>query len=264
MKPKIYYKTLEEWKQAGKPTNCIVCCDCLEGLKELPDNYVDLVVTDPPYGIDADKSFKINWKRKKKYLNFIKKCCVEFYRILKNNGSMYLMCDRVNSHKIKLLLDEIFEENNFRSEIVWNTGENISGFKSKAKNWIYSQIRIFYYVKTNEFIFNKQYIPCKSNPNKLKPCSDIWNDILSFQYSSQAKKEGLSFPTQKPIELIKRILKASSNKGNLVLDSFLGSGTTAVTCKRLGRNFIGFEINPEYCKIAVKRLEQENIQNWLK
>ncbi len=91
--------------------------------------------------------------------------------------------------------------------------------------------------------------------NKIDVCDDVW-------LTPKSEKKRLGHPTQKPVKLFKRIITASSNKGDLVLDPFMGSGTTAVACKQLGRNFIGFEISNEYCKIANKRLEQSNLNEW--
>jgi len=91
--------------------------------------------------------------------------------------------------------------------------------------------------------------------NKVDVCDDVW-------LTPKSEKHRLGHPTQKPEALFRRIIKASSNKGELILDPFIGSGTTAVACKQLNRNFIGFEISPEYCKIANKRLSQANLNEW--
>ena len=235
--------------------NKVLHMDCFDVLDTVKDNSVDLIVIDPPYGIEADKRFGIKWKNNKEFLEFIKNCCKEIHRVLKITGSFYLMIDRVNSHKVKLLLDDIFGKDNFRNEIIWNTQPlNTAGFKTKANNWIYSQIRIFYYVKDikSQFVFNKEF----SQKYENSPIGDVWNDILSFNYV-KAAKQSVGVPTQKPIELMKRIIKASSNENDLILDCFCGSGTTAVACKQLGRRFICCDSNKEYVDIANKRLQQE-------
>ena len=196
---------------------------------------------------------------------------IELHRVLKPTGSIYLHCDPTSSHYLKILMDTIFSPKNFRREIVYNTGSNISGFKSKANNWIRQHDIILYYTKSSNFTFNKQYTPW--NEEQLKefkytdekgvykrytkygkehrqylsenpgiPIGDIWNDIRTFQYSSQAKKESLGFPTQKPIALLDRIILASSDPDDIVLDPFCGCGTAVISSCKLNRKWIGIDI----------------------
>jgi DNA modification methylase len=187
--------------------------------------------------------------------------------LLAEDSSIYVHCDwRVNS-LVRLAMDEVFGKDNFVSEITWDTASiNVAGFKGQANKWIYATGNILYYRKNPmEYIFNKQYIPrdekfieknykdedenglfrITRRGNKLyleddkgEPLTDVWKDILSFNYVAAAGKESVGYPTQKPEALIERIIKASSNEGDLVADFFCGSGTTAAVAEKLGRKWI--------------------------
>jgi len=258
---KIYYKNLKEWKEEGKSINSIVCCDCLDALKELPDNYVDLVLTDPPYNLEWKESIELHGKKAiyghkvetEKWDNLdikelYNKLFKEFDRIINKKGSVIIF---TRTEYITYAVDEA-KKNNFdnKSTIIWHKTNPIP--QVRKKNYLSSCESILWVARYDEkrcpFTFN------------FKSQKDMHNFI---EMPLCGGNERTTHPTQKPIKLIRYLLDIHSNKDDLVLDPFIGSGTTAVACKRLNRNFLGFEINPEYCKIAVKRLEQENIQNWL-
>ena len=199
----------------------------------------------------------------------------ECHKVLKPTGSIYLHCDYRASHYLKLIMDEIFGWESLRREIVYNTSRNISGFKSKANNWIRQHEVIFYYAIdiNNNWVFNKEYTSwtgeqikefkhkdkdgriykeygVKDNPTRQYldknpgiPVGDIWNDIDTFQFSYVAKMESVGYPTQKPVALLERIIKASSNEGDIVLDPFCGCGTALVAAHKLNRRWIGIDIH---------------------
>ena len=166
-------------------------------------------------------------------------------------------------------MDDIFGVDNFRNEIIWHyrTG-NIGKHQFQRK-----YDTIFFYSNNQRNIFNlqevKEYYVQLYGP-QFKPSfkgrkhgkdnygeyrisfvDDVWDISAVFTLS----KEYVPYPSQKPTKLLKRIIEASSNRNDIVLDPFLGSGTTAVACKELGRRFIGIEINSEYCKVAEERLK---------
>ena len=211
------------------------------------------------------------------YLVFIGIRLAEMYRLLKDTGSIYLHCDSSASHYLKTLMDSIFGSNNFRREIIWSL-QNPSGFKTLANNWIRNHDIILYYTKTSEFTFNKQY---KSyDPDYLKKFKDqdeqgsyrlreggrkqymapgivlssVWSDIQSMQSQGISAKEGLGYPTQKPRILYERIIKASSNEQDIVLDPFIGSGTTLDASHRLNRRWIGIDITDSALELTQSRL----------
>ena len=205
------------------------------------------------------------------YTSYMAERLFMMHRILKDTGSIYLHCDPYASHYLKLIMDAIFGEKSFKREIVWNL-ETASGFKSQVNGFIRGHDIILYYTKNaDEFVFNKIFQPHKpeyikrfnkidkkgrryrdDRPGKRKQyldetngvaLTDVWSDIMSFQQNS-ASKELLGYPTQKPITLYERIIKASSNPGDLVLDPFAGCGTTIEAAKKNGRDVIGIDILP--------------------
>lgn len=261
--------------------NTVYLIDNLEFLRKLDSNLIDLIYIDPPFysGVDYEE-FSDKWESLDAYLEFMKLRISEMHRVLKFTGSFYLQCDPSAVFDLKPLCDKIFGRENFRRVIVWNVG-SVSGFKSQVKGWVRQHDTILYYTKTNNFIFNKQYRPYKKDyikkmfrykdkdgrlyrkrrngkqylderPGNL--VGDVWNDIYSFQTITRSK-EYLGYPTQKPEKLLERIILASSNEGDLVADFFCGTGTTLVVAKKLSRNWIGTDNNPnaiDLCKIRLK------------
>lgn len=194
--------------------------------------------------------------------------------LLAHDGSMYVHVDaRVGSH-VRLLMDEVFGPDSFQREIVWRIGW-ISGYKSAANNWIRNHDTILYYVKDPEnFTFNKEYIPYPKdyvrrdgNPPSGKgyPIEDVWNaspmeheltgdeSLDSIQIKSFSN-EKTGYATQKNESLIRRIIKASSNEGDLIADFFAGSGTTMAVAEKLGRRWIGTDLGRFAMHTTRKRL----------
>lgn len=184
------------------------------------------------------------------YLVMMAPRLMELQRVLKPTGSIYLHCDPTASHYLKILMDAVFGPGNFRREIVWRSGW-VSGFKSAAKNWIRNHDIILYYLcdRKQESTFKLPFVPHPEgykrrgggeNPKGV-PLDDVWTDIYSPQIMSFSK-EKLGYPTQKPVALLERIINASSNPGDLVLDPFCGCGTTVVAAQKLKRRWIGIDI----------------------
>jgi len=214
------------------------------------------------------------------YKDYMRPRLKELRRVLKPTGSIYLHCDwHANAH-LRILMDEIFGEGNFRNEIVWcYTGPSGSkkGFPRKHET-------IFRYSKGNEWLFNADAVrkPYKSefttrrtlgtlskghgndtNEDKMrerhelgKIPEDWWDDISNV---SAWRKELLGYPTQKPEALLERIIRASSNEGDIVLDPFAGGGTTLVTAHKLGRKWIGIDVSPTACNMCVKNFERYGV-----
>jgi site-specific DNA-methyltransferase (adenine-specific) len=168
---------------------------------------------------------------------------VEMHKILKSTGSLYLHCDPVAGHYLKIILDSIFGVKNFRREIVWRSGW-VSGFKTRTLNWVRNHDLIFYYVKDYRlpFTFHKQYIPHpegyerrggEENPLGV-PLEDVWTDIYS-PWIMSFSKEKLGYKTQKPLQLLARIIISSSNPGDTILDPFCGCGTTVDAVETVNR-----------------------------
>ncbi|MCL1947163.1 MAG: HNH endonuclease, partial [Chitinivibrionia bacterium] len=205
----------------------------------------------------------------KAYLTYMAQRIIEMHRVLKDTGSLYLHCDPTASHYLKVVLDEIFGKGNFRCEIVWRIGW-VSGYKTQAQKYIRNHDIILYYTKSNDYTFNKEFIPYapdyvrrdgKKPVGEGYPIEDTWNccdaDILNSIAIMSFSKEKIGYPTQKPLALLHRIIKASSNEGDIVFDPFCGCATTCVAAQQLGRKWIGIDIEKQAVNILVERLSDD-------
>ena len=187
---------------------------------------------------------------------------IELERVLKDTGSIYLHCDPAASHYLKVVLDAIFGPRSFRREVIWRSGW-VSGFKAAAKNWVRNHDVLLYYVKSlNDVTFNKQYAPHPpgyqrrgggENPAGVA-LDDVWTDIYS-PWIMSFSQEKLGYLTQKPIALLERIIAASSNPNDVVLDPFCGCGTAVHAAQKLGRRWIGIDIT--HLAVALMRSRME-------
>lgn len=214
------------------------------------------------------------------YLQFMYERLMLLRELLSDTGSIYVHLDEKRSHYIKAIMDEVFGSSMFAREIVWSTNTQ-SGFKTSAQNWIHAHDVILFYTKTADKTFNKEYKDysdeyksrfrkvdedgrlyrddrgsgIKQYLDELKGIAvgDVWDDIMSFQQAATSS-EIVGYPTQKPEGIVERIVKASSNPGDLVFDCFMGSGTTQAVAMKLGRRFIGADINLGAIQTTTKRL----------
>lgn len=196
------------------------------------------------------------------------------HRLLAPHGSLYLHVDPTVGHYAKLVLDEIFGPACFQREIVWRIGW-LSGFKTRANNWIRNHDLLFFYTRDPaRFTFHKQYVPHpegylrrdgKSPSGRGVPMEDVWNanaaefalrgkDSLDSIQIKSFSREKTGWATQKNTSLLRRIIAASSDPGDLVADFFCGSGTTLVAAAELGRRFIGCDCAPAAVELAHTRL----------
>ncbi|MEO0254313.1 MAG: site-specific DNA-methyltransferase [candidate division WOR-3 bacterium] len=223
----------------------IYCGDALELIKEIPDEVIDLIITDPPFAIDF-KAKKNNYNRtqkrvlegyveipKEKYYKFTLNWMRECYRILKPSGSMYVFSGWTNLKDILNAIDEVgFITIN---HLIWKYQ---FGVFTKRK-YVTSHYHILFVVKDeNKYKFNKiEHYP-----------EDVW--IINREYWTGKIKT----PTKLPLELVKKIILFSSDEGDIVFDPFFGSGTVLVAAKILKRHYLGFEIVREYYNLAKQRL----------
>ena len=240
-------------------------------LDNLPKSFVDLLIVDPPYNISKVYG-KSNFKQMNdmEYRKFTDKWIDKILPILKPTASIYVCCDWKSSLIISDVLNEHFT---IQNRITWQR-EKGRGAKQNWKNCI--EDIWFATVSAKDYTFNvndvkmrrKVMAPYKEN-GKPKDWletkdgnfrdtfpSNFWDDI-SIPYWSMP--ENTDHPTQKPEKLIAKLILASSNSGDVVFDPFLGSGTTAVVAKKLGRRYIGIEREGEYCALAQKRLELASV-----
>ena len=229
----------------------IECCDNLELMSKIESNTVDLIYCDILYGtgrnfMDYKDLYPIREIIEEHYMPRLK----EMHRILKDTGSIYLQMDYRINHWVRLIMDDIFGYDKFRNEIIWHykgTGT--------SKTFVSKHDTILLYTKTDKFIHNTIYVPSAKKTGwggkNTKRCDSVWSDINTI---FQSKERGTQvYKTQKPKALIERIIKASSNEGDLVADFYLGSGTTSEVCKDLNRNFVGCDINPRAVSLSKKR-----------
>jgi len=256
---------------------------------------VQTIYIDPPFNTGNDFIFIDNFQDSS-WLALMENRLRLAKDLLSEEGNFYMHLDHNVEHYGRILLDNIFKEENFKAKITWNTGENISGFKSQALNWIRQADFIHYYTKTDKNIFQKAYEIIGEGKNdigwldilgknknelyiekwengkfvqkrvnfKVKAKGTIWNDIYSFQYSEPRITESLSFASnQKPENLLRRIIQTSSNPEGLVLDYFVGSGTTCAVAQKLNRRWVGIEMGDHFNEIYLdvvnikKKAEQE-------
>ena len=203
------------------------------------------------------------------YLSMMAIRLVEMRRVLRKTGSIYVHCDPTASHYLKLILDTIFGPENFRREIIWRSGW-VSGFKTKTSNWIRNHDTLLYYLRDRReaFTFNKDlaYKPHEDgykrrggggNPKGIA-IDDVWDEVALYSpWIKSFSTEKLGYMTQKPLALLERIISVSSNKGDLVLDSFCGCGTTVEAAEMLGRKWIAIDMAIRAIEIVKDRLDQK-------
>ena len=205
------------------------------------------------------------------YLTMMAVRLLELHRVLKPTGSVYLHCDPTASHYLKQLMDAVFRHDSFRNEIIWRIGW-VSGFKTQKRGWIRNHDTLLYYVKSPEAAdgFNKEYLPYpegyvrrdgKPPSGKGFPIEDTWNchsgDVLDSIMIKSFSKEKTGYPTQKPLALLDRIIKASSNPGDVVLDPFAGCATACVAAEKLDRQWVGIDLSSKAVELVNERLRSE-------
>lgn len=202
------------------------------------------------------------------YLQYMYERLLLLKELLAEDGSIYVHLDHRKNSQIRLIMDEIFGPENFQRELIWRIGW-VSGYKSVADNWVRNHETVLYYTKNKEQrIFNKSYVPYPPDyerwggrpKGKGLPIEDVWGvfpqeGVTSLQVVSYSQ-ELTDYPTQKPEGLLERIINASSNPNDLILDCFIGSGTTAAAAQKLGRRWIGCDINKGAIQTTSKRLQQ--------
>lgn len=223
---------------------------------------VKLIYIDPPYNTGND-GFKYNDSfNHSTWLCFMKNRLEIARELLREDGSIYVQMDVKEAHYLKVLMDEIFGRNNFRSEIIWDTSiPYVAGNKWLSNNWIYSHSVIFYYafnINVHRDVFNKLTFQVKQTSGDIsnKPFKDIWTDIENFAGFLGVRDIKINFNSRKPEKLIERIIKSSTNKNDIVLDFFAGSGTTGAVAHKMNRQWIMIEQMDYIEDITKERLKK--------
>lgn len=265
--------------------------DCLAVVRSLPVASVDLIYVDPPFFTQKTHAlttrdrktrftFSDEWDSRTEYLEFLRLRLREFHRVLKASGSIFFHCDTNASHHIRCLLDEVFGETMFRSEIIWHYRR----WSNAQRTPLASHQTLFFYSKTDAYQYHQlfdDYSPSTNVDQILQrrrrdehgksvyarnddgrvvndghkngvPISDVWD----IPYLNPKARERVGYPTQKPILLLERIISLVTHPGDVVLDPFAGSGTTLVAAQLLGRDAIGVDVSLDAVELARKRLAE--------
>lgn len=214
--------------------NKVIQGDCLEVMKQMPDKCVDLVLTDPPYGMAYQSSRRTDKHEKIELddsIEWFRDFARESFRVLRDDSHIYAFC---NDYAISHFRDWL-EKAGFtpKRALVWVKNNHTSGdlegdYGNKTEFCIYAQK-------------GRRLLNGNRDTNVL-----------------ESKRQNTDLhPTEKPLDLIMKLIQKSSNSNEIIFDPFLGSGTTAVAAKQLGRNFIGIELSEKYCEVARNRLTQD-------
>lgn len=246
-----------------------------ESMSELPDKSVSLMVTSPPYNIDINYGNKweggklVSSKGKKyadnleedEYRNMISAVLKETKRVLKDDGQIWFnIKNRYSNDNIipPFWIMEYFQDMFLKNIIIWNF--DWGGSTNKRFCSRYEYVFFFTKQKTN-YTFNLEDVKIPAlnyRPDRYKSQLKNPTDVWKISLVSGNLPERTEHPAQYPEELIERIITTGTNPGDLVLDPFMGSGTTAIVAKKLGRNFVGYETESDFIKIANKRLKNAN------
>lgn len=252
--------------------NIIYNGDCVEVLNtKVDDRSIDLIFADPPYNLSGNG---LKWKGNKtggdwymineewdkvtapEYMQFTRQWIGNCHKVLKDAGSIYIACSYHNIGEVMIALKQLdFKINN---TITWYKTNAMPNMTRRV--FTHSTEFVIWAVKGSGWTFNydiiKEINPEKQKDGSLKQMRDLWELSLVQGKERLRSKDGRALhPTQKPEEMLKRIILASSNKGDIVLDPFLGSGTTTFIAKKLGRKWIGIEKEKKYIKLAKGRLK---------
>ena len=260
-------------------TNKTVNQNLFEAIEFLPDNFVDLLFLDPPYNLE--KKFNSNHFRemdKEKYSQWVDSWLSKMIRLLKPTASVYICCDFRSSSIIEKVGSKYLK---LRNRIVWERDKG----RGATRNWKNNTEDIWFFTLSNEYKFNlnsvklmkrviapykengkpKDWIETSEGNFRLTHPSNIWTDITVPFWSMP---ENTNHPTQKPEKLLAKIILASTDENDFVLDPFAGSGTAAVVSKKLGRRFLSVESDKYFACLIEKRLklaeEDKSIQGYYK
>lgn len=263
---------LENIKETGI-LNKTLNGDLFSMIDYVPDEFADLIIIDPPYNLTKDfNGFKFKSRTQEKFDDYLESWFPKVCKKLKKNGSLYMCGDWRCTSSLQRVIEK---ELTILNRITWQR-EKGRGAKNNWKNgmediWFAVKNEKDYYFDVEAVKMKRQVIaPYKENGNpkdwkqedegnfRITYPSNFWDDI-SIPFWSMP--ENTDHPTQKPEKLYAKLILASSKKGDVVFDPFLGSGTSSVVAKKLGRNYCGIELNEEYCLLCEKRLQMAEVNN---
>jgi len=269
-KKAIYSKRLVHLSSPAQKSDILnktICQDILSAVNFLPDKFVDLLFIDPPYNLDKQfngRGFKKQGQSG--YLEFLETYIRPLLRMLKSSASVYICSDWNSCGAVQLFAEKYLK---IRNRITWEREKG----RGAKQNWKNCSEDIWFCTVSDKYTFNADAVKLKrkviapytvenGEPKdwqretdgdfRLTHPSNLWTDLTVPFWSMP---ENTDHPTQKPEKLLAKIILASSNEGDIILDPFAGSGTTSVVAKKLGRKYVGIEIDEFYCCLAEKRLE---------
>lgn len=269
MKNKI--TNLDEFTHISNDKSIIINGNCLDILKNIKDNSIDMIFADPPYGLNKDFGNNTDsFNSKFEYFTWAKLWIDECMRTLKKDGVMYFMSSTQHMPRLDVYVDEKYY---VISRIIWTYDS--SGVQSKSKyGSLYEPILMITHNKNSNYTFNYKDIMIEAKTGSKRKLVDyrkvppqpyntqkVPGNVWNFTRVRYRMDEYENHPTQKPESLLERIILASSNENDIILDPFSGSFTTAAVAVRLNRKAIGIEINHEYYKIGIRRTNISNIYN---
>lgn len=238
--------------------------DVLEGIQVIPDGALDLIVADPPYCLGKDYGNNSDKLSSDEYLKWTYKWIDAVIPKLKDSGSFYVFLTwRYSPEIFSYIKKKLIMVN----EIIWDRKVPSMGGSIRSFTSVHDTIGFFAKSKKYFFDLDAVRIPYDAETKKARSRSIFegakWleigynpKDLWSISRIHKQAPERENHPTQKPLELINRIVRSSSPKEGLVLDPFMGSGTTAISCIRNNRNYVGFELNPIYCEMIECRIQK--------
>lgn len=278
---KVFAKRLIRLRDGTTPAAIVghtICQDLFDAIPHLPSRFVDLLIVDPPYNLD--KSFNgstFKSRPAEHYAEWVDSWLKPLCRVLKPSASIYICCDWRCSSAVQQVGERYFTVQN---RITWEREKG----RGAQRNWKNNSEDIWFFTASRDYTFNvgavklkrrviAPYTTVDGTPKdwdktdnggfRLTHPSNLWTDI-SVPFWSMP--ENTDHPTQKPEKLIAKLILASSNPGDVILDPFLGSGTTSVVAKKLARSYVGIEIDEMFCCLAEKRLqladEDDGIQGY--
>ena len=231
-----------------------ICGDAVDEMSKLPDKSALLIVTDPPYNLNKNYGVSNDNLNFDDYINFSRQWLREAVRILTDDGSLYIFMGMRYISYVYVMLEQEFKLH-FNSWITWFYTQGIG--KTKGFSPRHDDI-LFFTKNPKNFVFNLDNIrvPQKfyRSVNNMRGANP--GNVWQFSHTHYCNKNRLNHPTQKPEALFERIILASSNEGDTVLDPFVGSGTALRVCQQLKRNGIGIDINPDYVAMTKMRLDE--------
>jgi DNA modification methylase len=251
-------------------------------MKSLAGGCCDLIYIDPPFNTGRPRrtqragggAFQDHWGANveiaiRSFLQFLKPRITEMHRLLPESGSIFVHVDWRTVHHVRLLLDEVFDQANFLNEIIWQyrTGGNTKRWFARKHDTIlwYAKIsgrHTFHSIRAGTYrtdgintdASGRLYKSTRNGPVHFHPDGPLLADVWDIPFLSTVATERLGYPTQKPERLLERVIEAASNPGDVVGDFFAGSGTTAAVAKRMQRDYLACDINPQAVKIITQRL----------